>query len=30
VNGKVAGFTTTIKHGDNVEFIPYGAGIVNS
>jgi hypothetical protein len=30
VNGKVAGFTTTIKHGDHVEFVPYGAGIVNS
>lgn len=30
VNGKLAGFTTTIKHGDNVEFVPYGVGIANS
>jgi cell division protein FtsA len=30
VNGKVAGFTTAIKHGDIVEFIPYGAGTANS
>ncbi len=30
VNGKLAGFTTTIKHGDHIEFVPYGVGIANS
>lgn len=30
VNGEVAGFTTPIKHGDTVEFIPYGAETANS
>lgn len=30
VNGKAAGFTTPIKHGDTVEFVPYGAEIANS
>lgn len=30
VNGKEAGFTTPIKDGDTVEFLPYGVGMVNS
>lgn len=30
VNGQKAGFTSPIKHGDIVEFVPYGADMANS
>jgi cell division protein FtsA len=30
VNGHTAGFTTAIKHGDTVQFVPYGAEMANS
>ena len=30
VNGAIAGFTTPIKDGDSIEFVPYGAEIANS
>lgn len=30
VNGKAAGFTTPIKHGDTIKFVPYGAGMENA